>query len=206
MNQTTPKKVSPGLAFLLATKEAMPRTIGDRIRSAAMHDALDIAIRCRFKFDKDDGQLVKQLSLRSCVGVFNVISEHAYSKACSFGGTFARMYEQATGLKPWMAKIALTISSRYNNGHEAVMDNRVAPGMGVLLAGEDTDPDMPRMNGLQVWWCTSVTDNAIVLCRYRLIEGHRYATFHQGNPVKKMKLTRQQWESIQAAAETPLAA
>jgi hypothetical protein len=53
---------------------------------------------------------------------------------------------------------------------------RVAAGIAVFLVGDDNDPLMPRHEGLQVWWVTSINLEAgvINLGRYKLYADQRY--------------------------------
>lgn len=199
MHQVPVKPLSPAVAFLTATKAAMPSTVGDRVRISAMHDAMDIALRCRFKFDKDDADRLKRFGIKTCVGVFRPLEERYYAVACNHGGTYARMWEAHTGMKPWMALLVLSLPDHRNGrGSEVLNDNRLAVGMGVLIPSDpEDDPDLPRYENAQVWWCTSMTKDEIVLCRYRLTADRRHPFHREGTPAKKWKLTRAQWEALQ---------
>lgn len=81
----------------------------------------------------------------------------------------------------------------------------------VLLDGEDSDPLMPRYEGRQVWWVTSVewAGDRINLCRYRLRPDARYPFTRHASPAKRLKLDRADWDArmlpesvVQKAFET----
>lgn len=209
--------ISAGLAFMQAAVQAMPRSLGDRERIAAMDAAMTLAVRNRFAFDKEDAKQLENMGIRRCVGVFRALD--FYLLACRFGGTYARMWEAHHDTKPWMADRA--VFPAYIGGVDdrqpvITENNRITVRAGALLPGLD-DPDLATFEGSQVWWCTSMTDDTITLCRYKVADdslkhyGIVYAPLHhQGKPTRVRKLTRTEWEAWnkQAAEQrtTPLAA
>ncbi len=193
---------SPAVQFLMAAQAAMPSTIGDRMRIVAMSEAMEIAVRCRFKFNIGDEKLLDDFGIRCQVGVFRPMDY--YAMACQCGGTYAKMWEAANKTKPWMASRAIgSIPVAFGTREHAIMPkNRVADGMGVLIncLEDDDEPGLQRFEDAQVWWVTSVTDREIVICRYRKNPKYKYrdAPFNRcGSPAKRRKLTRQQWEELQ---------
>jgi len=200
-------QMSAGLAFLTAARDAMPSTLGDRVGIQAMCEAMSLAVRCKFKFDKDDaGVLATQFGIRTCVGVFRPLDESYYSAACVHGGTYARMWESWADMKPWIASNAIAGNCGASRG-ESLGENRVAPGVGVLLplteADSDVDAGLAQTREAQVWWCTSIAKDEIVLCRYRFPEGRRYAFDRDGPPARRIKLSRPQWAALFPKAEAP---
>ena len=210
----TEKTVSPGLAFMQTFARSCPRTLGDRERCAAMHEAMSLAIRNRFVFALDDAEALNRLNLRTCVGVFRALD--FYSSACVAGGTYARMWEKHFKQKPWLAAAAVVPQrSAQRQGIDRVLhNNRVAPGIGVLLPEAfhpESDDDYGARFGLyqgqQVWWCTSQNAERIVLCRYRLPQDHRRlyvdaALISEGSPEHIRKLSRQEWAQWAQAASS----
>lgn len=193
------KKISAGLAFIQAASAAMPRTLGDRERIFALCDLMSTAVNCRFAFDKDDARALYELGIETCVGVFRPLDY--YTQACCAGGTYARMWEAHYQLKPWMASRAI-ITRRDPHGRterEIISNNRVAPAIGVLLPVEFSaeEEGLASLNGEQVWWCTSMDNDTITLCRYRVSseEARRWEGAYQrtGQPAKRRVLTREQW-------------
>lgn len=186
MNSSTQ---SAGLAFMLAAYQGIAKSIGDRERSGALNSLLASAIKLKMAFDADDSPRLAQLAMNTCVGVFRPSDEEFYSMACISGGTFARMWEKARGVKPFKAVLAGIPGEIQSN-------NRVAPGLAVLLDGNDSDELMPRYQGRQVWWVTSVNwDQGIInLSRYRLEPDGKYPFNRPGVPAKRLKLSRNEWE------------
>lgn len=198
---TTPRAESAGMIFLRATRDAMPSTIGDRVRIQAMCEALSLAIRCKFKFDVADAEKLANrgwgaYSIHTSVGVFRPLDGHYYAEACVHGGTFARMWEQHTGQRPWIAPNVVGCRARGASSVEELGENRVAPGLGVLVHRdpEADDNSLAHTRDRQVWWCTSSSKDEIILCRYRFEEGSRYPFGRSsGAPAKRLKLDRKQW-------------
>lgn len=199
--------VSAGLAFMRAAKAAMPKSLGDREYVAAMSEAMSLAVRNRFAFDRADADALNRLRFEGA-SVFRPLDY--YLLACRAGGTYARMLEAHLSVKPWMADRA--VFPPYIGGVDdrqpvILEDNRVAVRAGALLPGTD-DPDLATFEGFQVWWCTSKVDGTITLCRYKDTgEGRKYhgrlAPLHpQGRPARVRKLSRAEWEqwNKQAAA------
>jgi hypothetical protein len=202
---------SAGLTFLRAARDAMPNTIGDRVRVQAMCEALSLSIRCKFKFDAADGEKLADrgwgsYAIQTSVGVFQPLDSHYYSEACVHGGTFARMWEAYTGQRPWVAPNVFGCASRGTSSVEELGENRVAVGLGVLIR-RDADKDdagLARTRDRQVWWCTSASKNEIILCRYRYEGESRYAFGRQsGAPAKRLKMNRAQWEEFVREAGPP---
>lgn len=180
-------KKSSALEFLQTARDAMPKGIGDRLYSATMNELMSTAIRCQMAFKGGDMQALESLSFSRSVGVFYPYSEGFYSQACRVGGTYPALWEKRKGIRPWRANLLL----KNDRG------GRVAPGIAVLLFPDD-GKGLATSAGLQVLWCTSLTDDHIVLCRYR----GPYVNFREGRPMGRIKLDREQW----AAAMLPGAA
>lgn len=193
--------ISAGLAFMRAAVHAMPRSLGDRERVAAMDAAMTLAVKNRFAFDKEDAEQLENMGIHRCVGVFRALD--FYLLACRFGGTYPRMWEAHHGQKPWMADRA--VFPAFIGGADIrqpviIENNRIAVGAGALLPGMD-DPDLATYEKNQVWWCTSMTEDSITVCRYKVTDASRkyhglgYAPLHhEGKPTRVRKLTRTQWE------------
>jgi hypothetical protein len=209
------KTISAGLMYMQAAVAAMPKTLGDRELVVAMHDALALAVRNRFAFNRDEAPTLDRQRIEGSGAVFRPLDVSYYLLACRYGGTFARMWEAHHDYKPWVADIA--IFQKHHGGfreERTIENNRVAEGAGALLPGTD-DPDLATINGLQAWWVTSQTKDTITLCRYRVsLDCIRYhgadAPFvPQGRPARVRKLTREQWvewNRMAAVQRTPLAA
>ncbi|MEX3983653.1 hypothetical protein AB4Y45_32245 [Paraburkholderia sp. EG287A] len=191
--------ISAGLAFMQAAAAAMPKSLGDREYGAAMGNVMSLAVRNRFAFDRNDAEALDKLRFEGAV-VFRPLDY--YLGACRFGGTYARMWELHHGQKPWMADRA--VFPAYIGGYDdrqpfTVEDNRIAVRAGALLPGSD-DPDLATFEGLQVWFCTSMTDDTITLCRYavtdevRKYHGRNAPLSQQGKPARIRKLSRAEWQ------------
>lgn len=120
----------------------MPRSLGDRSRSAFMGDLMRIAIDCRMQFGRGEGASLERLALSSCVGVFRPLDEIWYTRACIMGGTFASLWETYHRHVPWIAHdvfIGRNLSDQAQN-------RRVAPNMAVILpTSDEDDTDLPRI-------------------------------------------------------------
>jgi hypothetical protein len=201
------KTISAGLAFMQAAAAAMPKTLGDRERIAAMSEAMRLAVRNRFAFAKQDVDALRRLGIETCVGVFRPLDY--YQEACSAGGTYAKMWEAHHGQKPWLALKAIVprYLQRDYGRTEIQENNRVAIGLGVLMPQSFDEPDKFTLpfQGLQVWWVTSMTDETITVCRYRVtpkeLEDRHYETpfLRTGHPFRIRKLSRDQWKELNAA-------
>lgn len=198
------KSVSAGLAFIQAAAAAMPRTLGDRERIAAMEEAMRLAVRNRFAFDKDDAEALNRFRITTCVGKFRPMAY--YGMACYHGGTYARMWETQHQQKPWVAAVAVFAGSWTNFAarEEVRQKQRVAESVAVLLPASFSRYEalLARTDeGHQVWWCTSMNADTITLCRYEWPahqEGRedlvRYPFYHSGQkPARIRKLTREEW-------------
>lgn len=191
---TLSDSASPALRFLTAAFSAMPATLGDRERSAAMNDVMHIALRCRMAFSPDDAIHLQQLSLRSCVGVFDALDPMFYAVACKAGGTYPRMWEKAKAIRPWIAARAAI------DQFDIRLDHRVAPGVAVLIRADESEQGLPRIGPHQVWWCTSMDgDQTLRFGRYRLPEARSNPFLREGRPAHLRSFTREQWEAAQAA-------
>lgn len=202
-------KLSPALAFITAGFQALPKTMGERERADMMCQIHELALKSRMRFDLEDGAQLSggDFRLRSCVGVFNPLDPCWYALACKVGGTFARMWEKREGTKPWMAPEVLVPDQR-----ETLANNRVAPGLGITLPFGDDTPDTNLQQWVrgQVWWCTSITDDALILCRYEsayAVQGraHMMPERPNGKPARRRKLTRAQWAELVATLEAETA-
>jgi len=193
-------KPSPGLAFLQAAANAMPRTLCDRELISAMCGVMKIAVECRFAFDKGDAAALAEFSMNRS-SVFRPLDEHYYAAACSHGGTYARMWEAHHGIKPWIASRALGLAGHHSTP-PVLPNNRIATGMGLLVAADpataaqDATDRLPRFEDAQVWWCTSLEAEQIVLCRYRFKDGERWPFARNGQPAKVWKVSRAEWEKL----------
>jgi hypothetical protein len=187
------ESASPALLFLSAAHNAMPRTIGDRQRSAVMNELLGTAIDCRMQFDPGDASALNRLSISTSVGVFRPLDQHHYNRACKVGGTYPRMWEKHTGMEPWIAAGALT------DDRSIVHDRRVAPGTMVLIRGEDSDPMLPRFGEYQVWRCTSMDAGVLRFGRYRLREERLHHDFSESRPCVLRAFSRVEWDAAQSA-------
>jgi hypothetical protein len=189
MSATIP---SPGLQFMLTAFNAMPRSLGDRVRIAALGEALSLAIKCRMRFAKTDIEELHSLRQHTCVGVFRPFDERFYKEACVAGGTFPAVWEKASNTAPWIAPEVLERSAA-----ETMADNRVAPGLAVLISNTDDaadkeGDDLATVGQKQLWWCTSISNEQLVLCRYRK-NPKPYSRDPHGQPAKIWKFTRDQW-------------
>lgn len=189
-------EMSPALTFLLAAQDAMPRTIGDRERIAGMDSSMMTALKCRFKFHKDDAEFLKQLQILTCVGKFRPLHNNFYAAACAHGSSFAKVWEVAHKISPWMGHKVL---AKIDHQTITLRGCRVAAGFGVLIAcdGENDGGNLARTATEQVWWCTSFDNDRIVLARYQFSECSRHPFNHDGAPAKLMKLNRLEWEHLQ---------
>lgn len=180
---------SPALTYLFAAQEAMPRSIGDRVRISGMGESMMIALKCKFKFHKDDAEPLKQLQITTCVGVFRPIDPTYYSAACAYGSSFVRVWELATGVEPWIAHKVL---AHVDHKHNVLHGSRVAVGLAVLVHKDhDAADNLAKIDSDEVWWCTSFDNEKIVLARYASLT-------RAGSPSKFMKMNRAQWAQLQA--------
>ena len=197
------QKPSAGLVFMQAAHDALPKTLGDRERIAALSEALQLAIRNRFPFTKHDAEALLRMTITTCVGIFRPLDY--YLGACVFGGTYAKMWEAHHNQKPWVALTAIA-PDHLVRGYELLANNRVTTQMGVLLPPEFDVEDgyntIP-VEGKQVWWVTSQDNDHITVCRYRLTDeemsriGRAVPFIHQGRkPFRIRKLTRDRWAEL----------
>lgn len=192
-------EISPGLAFMQAAANAMPRAIGDRVESALMNELMATAIKNKFIFYPDDAKELNRLHLRTCVGVFRPMDEHFYRIACRHGGTYPKLWEKTHNIKPWMApKVATYGYPSYQPDFRE--NNRVAPGMAVLVqVPDETLPESSIYNGSQVWWCTSISDTQINMALYPTHPSNPFKS--EGRLLKLKKLSREDWAKWVAHTE-----
>jgi hypothetical protein len=192
--------VSAGVSFLQAAENGIAKSVGERLRSATMNDLLMTAIKTKMAFMPDDAGALRSFSITSSVGVFRPLDESFYRQACLSGGSYAQMWEKSHNVKPIKAARAGTSTS------DVQTEIRVAAGIAVFLVGDDTDPLMPRHEGLQVWWVTSINLEAgiINLGRYKLRLDQRYPFNRFDAPAKRKKLNREQWDEAQMLVRSTL--
>lgn len=179
---------SPGLQFMQVAFNSMPRSLGDRVRIAALGEALTLAVKCKMRFAKTDIEELHKLRQQTCVGVFRPFDERFYTAACVAGGTFAGLWEKANNIAPWIAPEVID-----RNCTDVLANNRVAPGLAVLRSAEDEEDGALAVVGQkQLWWCTSIADDQLVLCRYPKHPNGISRHLH-GQPAKVWKLSRDQW-------------
>lgn len=185
--------LSAGVTFLQAAQTGIAKSIGDRVRSATMNDLLFMAIKTKMAFGPDDSPLLRDLAITTSVGVFRPLDECFYRQACLSGGTYAKMWERANGVKPMKAALAGTSTT------DIQAEIRVASNIAVLMVGDDDDSLMPRYEDLQVWWVTSINlkEGIINLGRYKLYADQRYPFNRLDSPAKRKKLNLEQWEAAQ---------
>ena len=193
---------SPALTLLDAAATAMPRTLGDRVRIAAMGEVMRIAIDCRMMFGRGEASSLRRFDAHTCVGIFRALDEHWYSRACRRGGTYSAMWEAHHGHEPWIAPDVFVGQAI----HDQARNNRVAPGIALLLPStDDDDPDVPRLGSrFEVWWCTSFDRAAdtITLCRYRLTAERRHPLTREGLPRRRCVFSRGSWAELFPAPST----
>lgn len=159
--------LSPALALLIAADSAFPEGAGDRIRIQALDDVLTGAIRCKAKFDVNDGPRIEaaRIEVRTCVGVFRPLDPRWYHDAAIVGGTYARMWEKHFGYKPFIAPEAW----RGDYQEAPLQKQRIVPGLAILLPETEPESGLQTFRGAAVWWCTNLDypKDRIHLCRYR---------------------------------------
>lgn len=196
--------VSAGLRFIEATAQAIPKSMGDRDRIAVMSEALALAIRNCFGFGVNDGEELHTYRIITCVGKFRPHAPHFYRLACIHGGTFAKMWEKYNKQKPWYAAYAIVPDNRRHIQLEdrIARANRVATGFGVLLPesfcpeNQENASSYEQYRGFQVWWCTSVSDTEITICRYLASNSER----NTGRPARVRSISREEWKTHNQAA------
>jgi hypothetical protein len=197
--------ISAGLAFMHAAAGAASKTKGDGERVMALRDAMEVAIRNRFEFGKQDGVELLSLGLETRHGDFRPLDY--YREGCLAGGAYPEMWEAHHQMQPWVARKAIT-STHVLHGYRVIDGNRVAAGMGVLMPESFDTPDAATLpvQGMQVWWVTAMTDELIRVCRYRLTpEELANWTFdtpylhHSRSPFRVRTLLREEWDELNAA-------
>lgn len=187
-----------GLDFIRIAVAAMPTTVGDHMRASVLCDLMRTAIQCRFRFSKEDAVKLSSLGFRCQYGIFAPLDY--YTLACQAGGTYAAMWEAYNDFKPWMASQALVqVRTRGELSRIIALreNQRVAEGVCVLLPrGDDSDAsDLEGYNDMELWRCTSISKSHIVICRYRKGK-YAIADHPGGSPVKRWKLGRDTWETL----------
>jgi hypothetical protein len=197
--------ISAGLAFMQAAAAAASKTKGDRERVMALRDAMQVAIRNCFEFSKQDGAVLLSLGLETRAGDFRPLD--FYREGCVAGGAYPEMWETHHQLQPWVGRKAI-ISSHVTHGYRVLDDNRVAPGMAVLMPESFDNPDDSTLmvQGMQVWWMNAMTDDLIRVCRYRLtpeeLANRTLDTaflHHSRSPFRVRTLLREEWVELNAA-------
>lgn len=184
-------EISPGLAFIQAAANAIPRTMGDRVEIGLLTELLATAIKNKFIFHLEDAQALNRLAIRTNVGIFRPMDEYFYRIACRHGGTYPKLWEKAHNTKPWMApKVAIYGYPAYQP--QILENNRVVPGMAVLVQSrEESLPESSIYQGLQVWWCTSISATQINMALYPTHPSNPFKS--EGKLLKLKKLSREEW-------------
>lgn len=202
---------SPALAYLKAAWDALPKSLGDRDSIHAMHQSMSVALASRFQFDKADIETLQRMKYRTCVGNFDWDSENYYRASLYYGGTYARVWEAAHNFKPWIAgRVIFGWLPNERIRGEVREKSRIYEGLGVLMPAdfEAAGEGLCSFEGQGVWWCSSVDNDRITLCRYRLPEKTdrhpRLSAYERnGHPARIVKLYREQWEDWQAKVLAP---
>lgn len=194
------------LDVLRATRDALPRTLGDRDSVAAMDAAMELAIDSGMIFRSEDAAALHELRIRTGVGIFDPFWEGYYARACIMGGTYPRLYETRHGFRAWTAPLVYRAvhlrgyrRACYAMPNAMVEDGRVAPGFVVLIERADTEADkaLARKGVHQVWRCTSIGAAEIILCRYTMEAKKDPIQSHPGGaPARRWKLSRGEWQSL----------
>lgn len=188
-NQSPPERESSGLTFMRALHAAMPKLIGPRARAAEFQQALAQAIRCRFDFHPDDAAALGRMNVHTSKRSFMALDEAFYAQACYYGSNYARMWEAHHKQAPWMAP-----EVAHRDRRDFIAASRVAPNFGVLIDEDDTFHGLARLHGKQLWWCTSIDNDFITLCRYKPRGNDEYGRY--GAPAKRRKISRDEWEDL----------
>lgn len=202
--------------YLEAAARALPRTLGDRDSIAAMDAAMCVAIDSGMVFRSGDMERLQKLRISTCVGNFDPIYEGYYRRGCIMGGTYPRMYESEREFRPWIADLVWLrppfgrAPARYGSFQSEFQSMRVAPGFALAVRDHALDADEAQLQRIsipggagetfQLWWCTSLGQDEIKLCRYpRRQDGRNPLEGDNGKPVRRWTLGRQEW----AAAVAP---
>jgi hypothetical protein len=189
--------LSPGLAYMAAAVRAIPASAGDRDRVDIISRAMRIALEYRFQFRPREADILRRLNFRSSGTNVDLLSGHHYEMACIYGGTYAAMWEADKAQKPWNGH---RVVAREPNRSNLLMltENRIAPGMGILLPGDVADDELYlcRHDGRQVWWCTAFDNEKINICRYELDEGAKHGLGRSGSPAKRIQYSRPEWKAL----------
>lgn len=194
---------SPALAFMDATDAALPKSLTWREQVKALEDALTLAVKNRFQFHKDDAVELQRYSINRCSGKFDPLSQYFYMVSCYSGGTYAAMWEKHRDQAPWFAPLAAHGVLEYAFHART----RFSPNMAILVApqpGAPQSPDLCSYRKLEVWWCTSMKSDQVVLCRYAMpaptesrVQSNQERSFHSmGSPAKRKILTRTEFEAF----------
>jgi hypothetical protein len=190
---------SLGLAFLLQTRASIPKGCACRDFYPAMDGALRIAIDTRMRFRPEEGAIIASLESRSCAGCFYPMDGIWYARACRCGSSYAKAWEQAKKIEPWIAGAA-AIPER---GGKPGKPHRVAVGFSVLLPFHDpkqreAEPpaNAPRIGRRFVWWISALDDESLILLRYRLAEEKQHWSTREGQPAKRWVVDRKAWAEL----------
>lgn len=196
------RTTSPALALLLAANNAFPSGAGDRVRVQALDDVLTGAIRCKAKFDVNDGPRIEaaRIGVQTCVGVFRPLDSRWYHDAAIIGGTYARMWEKHYGYKPFIAPEAW----RGEYQEAPLQKQRIVPGLAILLPETEPDSDLQTFRGSAVWWCTNLDypKDRVLLSRYRTepsLTIRRPSDIRdpaKRTPARRKTVLRSEWQEI----------
>ncbi len=188
---------SPAVKYLVALFLASRRS-GDRDRCTLMYQGLGIAIENGFSFGIDDARILKRegIAISTSVGKFSPVWDQGYEKAVRLGGSYVAMYEYATKMRPWRHPMVLIpVSYRKNLEVERRENSRLVPGFCV-----------DRRETLEErFFCTSISDDQIVLCRYHMLEpekrNEKTGLIWSSRVAKRLVMDREQWSVFCEAFE-----
>jgi hypothetical protein len=193
---------SPALALLIAADAAFPRGAGDRNRIQALDDVLTGAIRCKAKFDVNDGPRIEaaRINVNTCVGVFRPLDPRWYHEAAVIGGTYARMWEKHFDYKPFIAPEAW----RGEYQETPLQKQRIVPGLAILLPETEQESGLQTFRGAAVWWCTNLDypKDRVLLSRYRTepsLNIRRPSEIRdpaKRTPARRKTITRAEWQAL----------
>lgn len=166
----TANSFSPALTLLVDASAAFPYGASERNRILYMNKVLALALRCKAEFDVNDGQHIEaaKISINTRFGVFRPLDPRWYRDAAIIGGTYARMWEKHFGYKPFITPEAW----RGEYQETPLQNQRVVPGLAILLPETEPDSGLQTFRGAAVWWCTNLDyqKDRVHLSRYRIDE------------------------------------
>ena len=181
---------SPAVKYLVALFLAS-RNLGDRQRCALMYQGLHIAIENRFTFGIDDASILKQecVALSTCVGSFSPIWDRGYERAVRFESSYIGMYEYAVNMRPWKhPEVLIPKNILKLIDVERRANCRVVPGFAIERRATIEDR----------FYCTSISDDRIILCRYHLLEPEKRCLHNSmiwsDRVANRLMMNRAQWE------------